>query len=497
MLYKKNVILFVIVFLFFISFPDLINAKAGMIVKVLSQQEMEINLGQKDGLSVGEDLRVFRLGKAIAVGKIQKLDERTCIIRITENLSSDLPELGDSVAKDMTSLQQTGDTSSVQTYQEPSSNPAVNQPSDPQTGTTATSNPSATTANNNPPADTTMNDFNNPPVGVTGTNAGNTGFTAPPPTNPSDVYTTYSNSQDTVDIYNNPYANSANTIEVYGNPYASTTGYIPPSTAEPPPVSYNPSQSATTTNNYPVTANNGTYTDPASNQGTVTTSSADYSVSVCDDSYATMLRDRTRSVTVEGESYGGYNSMGTATAVNDILSMALAIGVGDPFYIATTGVSVATRHTMGDGYDYYGTPTSTSAPASRITAILWDDKLCYSYADYWAYHRGVDSEEKTQFLNEFMTEHSVVSTLTFQLIIENKTAAPVGLAPFKWKACVVDGEGNRYSLLRYDNVFEGNIGAGDSVDGFIYFPKVNSGKIELHIEQIFGDNYEMEWELLK
>ncbi|HPZ07799.1 MAG TPA: hypothetical protein PL110_06785 [Candidatus Eremiobacteraeota bacterium] len=93
----------ILILAFFIFTFSLAYGKPGMIVKVLSQQELLVNMGSCDSLQTGDDLVVFRVGKPIAIGKIQKIDETSSVIRVIKNESSHLPDVGDTVRKELTS----------------------------------------------------------------------------------------------------------------------------------------------------------------------------------------------------------------------------------------------------------------------------------------------------------------------------------------------------------------------------------------------------------
>lgn len=384
---RKTILLLFILCSFLIFTSFVAHAKVGMIVKVLSQQEMTVNIGKQDGAQTGDNLTVFRIGKAIAIGKIQKIDDTSCVIRILENKTSDMPDIGDSVAKDASALTENNNSvsnnpSSVQTYvaQTPGANVPVTQPF---------------TQNNNP---------------TNGTQ---------------------------------PQMNNTSTGQNVSN--KSQEGYL------------------------------------------------------------ALLRDRTRSETVSVDGTDGDVTCDNSNITDSLLGGYLlwnTISFGDPLNIAAMAFQQVTmpRAPDIDPYNNNGGTNVTPAPVkvtqSRLSAVLWDEKLCDAYATYASFEKCGSNEQAPNFKRQLMEQRCINTNTVFQLSIDNTAPYPLNMSSFKWKVYLVDGQGNRYAVTRYDSVFESQIKPNSRVEGFVYFPKVaTAGKLELHVDDILNGNRVLEWKI--
>jgi hypothetical protein len=333
--------------------------RVGMVVRVLSQEEVIVSLGSDDGIETGDTLLILRLQKPLARGHVVTvLGESSCNVRIIENLSSSMPDLGDTVTKDISSTNK-----------------------------------------------------DNPPVSIQGEK---------PPV-PDEV------------------------------------------TSAPVNIKYNPS-------NNPV------------------------------DDYYSVLAMKTRAIKIET---GGKSKNSTSDDDDwkyNLATLGLAIMYGDPLYMATTVTGMSSDridYSDYNNYNYgqpgYGKPVTP--PVSKITVIMWDQELFRVYSTYRLSQRtDINNDMKTKLMQQEIKNRGISTSIVFQVIIENAGHSDMKITPFKDNAYIVDGDGQRHDMVRCDSIFDSNVSQGQKSDGYIYFPKISTDKIELHMDNLCQENYTLEWE---
>lgn len=354
---KFNIILLTLVLV--LSTVLLAYGRVGMVVRVLSEEEVIVSLGSNDNIQTGDTLLILRLQKPLAKGHvINVIDENSCNVKIIELLSSNRPDVGDSVTKDISS-----------------------------------------TGKDNPPVST----GENPPV-------------------PDEF------------------------------------------TSQPVNIKYNPS-------NNPV------------------------------DDYYSVLAIRTRAIKIETDGKSKNSTSDDDDWKYNLANLGLAIMYGDPLYMATTATRMSSDrldYSDYNNYNYgqpdYGKPVTP--PVSKITVIMWDQELFRVYSTYRLSQRtDVNNDMKTKLMQQEIKNRGISTNMVFQIIIDNASYSDMKVSPLKDNVYMIDGDGNRHNMIRCDSVFDSNVSQGQKADGYIYFPKISTDNIELHLENIWQENYTLEWEI--
>ncbi len=136
----------------------------------------------------------------------------------------------------------------------------------------------------------------------------------------------------------------------------------------------------------------------------------------------------------------------------------------------------------------------------QVQVTHWSDALLEGYADVMAARENRASvEDKLAMRASLYAQKGLDRYVVFNVKLINKGPGTVQLSPFHWHMYVLDAQGNRVKAERYDQVLDRTLNPDQSVEGNIYFMKVDvagrpllpPGKVKVALEDILGDRGEM------
>ncbi len=136
----------------------------------------------------------------------------------------------------------------------------------------------------------------------------------------------------------------------------------------------------------------------------------------------------------------------------------------------------------------------------QIQVTHWSDALLEGYADVMAARENRTTvEDKLTMRASLYAQKGLDRYVVFSVKLMNKGPGTVQLSPFHWHMYVLDAQGNRVKAERYDQVLDRTLNPDQSVEGNIYFMKVDvsgrpllpPGKVKVALEDILGDRGEM------
>ncbi|MEQ8223675.1 MAG: hypothetical protein ABRQ37_15285 [Candidatus Eremiobacterota bacterium] len=218
------------------------------------------------------------------------------------------------------------------------------------------------------------------------------------------------------------------------------------------------------------------------------------------DDYYSVLAMRTRAIKIETGSKKENTTSDDSDWQYNLATLGLSIMYGDPLYMATTATTMSSDridYSNYNNYNYgqpdYGKPVTP--PVSKITVVMWDQELFRVYSTYRLSQRtDVNNDMKTKLMQQEIKNRGISTNIVFQVIIDNASHSDMNISPFKDNAYMIDGDGKRYDMIRCDSVFDSTVSQGQKADGYIYFPKICTDRIELHLQNIWQENYTLEWE---
>lgn len=136
----------------------------------------------------------------------------------------------------------------------------------------------------------------------------------------------------------------------------------------------------------------------------------------------------------------------------------------------------------------------------EVQVTWWNEALLESYADSLAFRENKSAvQDRLMMRSSLYAQKGLDRYMVFQVKLKNTGPGTVQVAPFHWHMYLVDAQGNRVKAERYDQILDRTLNPDQSVEGSVYFmkldvagrPLVPSGKVKIVLEDILGERGEM------
>lgn len=185
----------------------------------------------------------------------------------------------------------------------------------------------------------------------------------------------------------------------------------------------------------------------------------------------------------------------SATTMTNYMPEGYAV---DPFYYLLLASQVFERHRQAKMVS-----GNTGSSDFEIEAILWDDSLAQSYADYIIFKEAINDPSQAEMVKkDIINQKGLDSSYVFEVKIRNKSSIPIQLSPFKYHMYLVTPQGVRVKAERYDQALDGSVTSNSELSGFVYFPRqtdvslplsTSIGKLRVVFEEVMGNSFEFAW----
>lgn len=211
-------------------------------------------------------------------------------------------------------------------------------------------------------------------------------------------------------------------------------------------------------------------------------------------SYDKLLAGATRTHTFKG---GAQASTDIKIDPLNTLNMFTTFGYGGQYWmnpwniISVTGAGAATN---------VANSTLYKDNQLQIQVTWWNEALLEGYADSMALRENKSSvEDRLAMRASLFAQKGLDRYHVFHVRLANRGPGTVQVSPFHWHMYLTDAQGNRVKADRYDQVLDRTLNPDQTVEGSIYFMKVDvagrpilpPGKVKVVLEDILGERAEM------
>lgn len=186
----------------------------------------------------------------------------------------------------------------------------------------------------------------------------------------------------------------------------------------------------------------------------------------------------------------------------DILNLASTTGIFtgglsssvNPWYLGTIGADMYSKYQYSKG--------QSQGASSSIDVVYWDKELTDVYSDYVCLKEACTDEAMRQSMRkDVYNQKGLDKSIVFFVIINNKGAGVMQLAPFSWHFYLMTKDGARIKAEKYDEVLDRALNPNADTKGYVYFPRydvngqsvLGDGPVKVQLEEVMGKKAVLEF----